>query len=376
MASEAQGTAHPSQSVLTIDLGAIAANYRLLRERSTGARCAAVLKADAYGLGATRVGPALTAVGCTDFFVAHLDEAAVLRDAIGAAPRIYVLNGLLPGEERAHLQHDLVPVLNDLGQVERWSAAARQAGRGLPAIVHLDTGMSRLGLPPAEAATLAREPGRLGGIDLRFWSSHLACADEPEHPLNRQQLATLKTLLAPLPKAPVSFANSSGIFLGAEYHFDLVRPGCALYGINPLPGRPNPMKQVAGLSAKVLQIRVIDRPQTVGYGATHRAAGRTRVATLAAGYADGWLRSLSSRGFAVANGMKVPFIGRVSMDLITIDVTSLPDLKTGDFVQLMDERLTSDHVAELAGTIGYEVLTRLGPRFHRQYLNDPSRPPA
>lgn len=375
MVSEAQGAAHPSQSVLTIDLGAIASNYGLLRARVAGG-CAAVVKADAYGLGAARVGPALAAVGCTDFFVAHLGEGIALRNAAGPNPRIHVLNGLLPGEERECLRQDLVPVLNDLGQIQAWSAAARQAGRTLPAAVHLDTGMSRLGLSPGEAGQLAAEPARLAGLDLRFWMSHLACADEPEHPLNRRQLAELRTLLRPLPKAPVSFANSSGIFLGADYHFDLARPGCALYGINPIPGRPNPMKQVATLGTKVLQVRVIDRPQTVGYGATHQAAGPTRVATIAVGYADGWLRSLSNRGFAVVNGTKVPFIGRVSMDLITIDVTTLPDLKAGDLVHLMDDRLTSDHVGDLAGTIGYEVMTRIGGRFHRHYLNDPSRPPA
>jgi alanine racemase len=376
MVSEAQGAAHPSQSVLTIDLGAIAANFQLLRARVAGGGIAAVLKADAYGLGAVRVGPALAAVGCADFFVAHLGEGIALRGAVGAMPRIYVLNGLLAGEEQEFLRHGLVPALNDLGQIQVWSAAARQARRKVPAVVNFDTGMSRLGLTPREAGELAADPARLADLDLRFWMSHLACADEPEHALNRRQLNDLKSLLRPLPKAPVSFANSSGIFLGPDYHFDLVRPGCALYGINPLPGRPNPMKQVATLATKVLQIRTIDRPQTVGYGATHQAAGPTRVATIAAGYADGWLRSLSNRGFAVVNGAKAPFIGRVSMDLITIDATALPDLKPGDPVHLMDEQLTSDHVGDLGGTIGYEVLTRIGARFHRHYLNDPSRPPA
>jgi len=199
--------------------------------------------------------------------------------------------------------------------------------------------------------------------------SGCACSDEPAHPLNAEQLGRIKTIVARLPKAPISFANSSGIFLDAEYHFDQCRPGCALYGINPLPGQPNPMRQVARLDAKVLQIRTIDRPQSVGYGATHRAAGPTRVATIAMGYADGWLRSLSSRGFAIFNGIKVPFLGRVSMDLITIDATAVPQLKPGDFVELMGDTLTSDHVADIAGTIGYEVLTRLGARFHRRYVN-------
>jgi alanine racemase len=376
MAGDVQGAAHRPQSVLTIDLGAIASNFQSLRGRVVGGGCAAVVKSDAYGLGAVRVGPALVAAGCTDFFVAHLGEGIALRSATGPSPRIYVLNGLLPGDAEEYLQHGLVPVLNDLGQIKAWSASARQAGRNLPVVIHIDTGMSRLGLSPAEATQLGQNPSLLAGMELRFWMSHLACADEPEHPLNRRQLTDLKTLLRRLPKAAVSLANSAGIFLGPDYHFDLVRPGCALYGINPVPGQPNPMKQVARLSAKVLQVRMIDPPQTVGYGATHQAAGHVRVATIAAGYADGWLRSLSNRGFAVVNGTKVPFIGRVSMDLITLDATSLPDLKPGDFVDLMDEHLTADHVGDLAGTIGYEVLTRLGARFHRHYLNDPSRPPA
>jgi alanine racemase len=177
-----------------------------------------------------------------------------------------------------------------------------------------------------------------------------------------------------LPKAPRSFANSSGLFLGTQYHFEQCRPGCALYGINPVPGRPNPMRQVVRLDAKVLQTRMIDRPQTVGYGATHRAAGPTRVATIAIGYADGWLRGLSSRGFALFNGAKLPFLGRVSMDLITIDASAVPQLQPGDCVELMGGTLTSDHVADIAGTIGYEVLTRLGSRFHRRYVNGSAAP--
>lgn len=372
MANEISSDARPSQSVLTIDLGAIASNYRALRARVGSAGCAAAIKADAYGLGARRVGPALASAGCKDFFVADLGEAVALRTVLAVSARIYVLSGLFAGEEREYLRHGLIPVLNELDQVAGWAAAARSAGNALPAVIHIDTGMSRLGLVPADARLLSQERHRLDGIDVRFWMSHLACADEPDHRLNRQQLAELTAVVATLPRAPVSFANSSGIFLGPAYHFDLVRPGCALYGINPLPGQPNPMSQAARLDAKVLQIRKIDRPQTVGYGATHRAERPTRVATIAAGYADGWLRSLSNRGFAIVNGIKAPFIGRVSMDLITIDASSLPDLKPGDFVELMGTHLTSDHVANLAGTIGYEVLTRLGARFHRRYVNEPS----
>lgn len=375
MTSEISRDAYPSQSVLTVDLAAIAGNYRDLKSRvaSSGASCAAVIKADAYGLGATKVAPVLAAAGCNAFYVAQLGEAVAVRAALpkDCGADIFVLSGLFPGEAKVFRDRNLTPVLNDLGQIELWSKEAQKTGTTLGAVVHFDTGMSRLGLSPDETDRLAAATGRLSRLAIRHWLSHLACADEPDHPLNREQLTRIKAIAGRLPKAPVSFANSSGIFLGPEYHFDQCRPGCALYGINPLPGQPNPMRQVARLDAKVLQIRTIDRPQSVGYGATHRATGPTRVATIAVGYADGWLRSLSSRGFAIYNGVKVPFLGRVSMDLITIDATAVPQLQPGGFVELMGETLTSDHVADIAGTIGYEVLTRLGGRFHRRYINGP-----
>jgi alanine racemase len=378
MTSDIARDGYPSQSVLTIDLGAIVSNYRDLQKRlaSPRTRCAAVIKADAYGLGATRVAPVLAAAGCDAFYVAQLGEAVAVRRSLspGAPAEISVLGGLFSGEVEIYREHRLTPVLNDLGQIELWAKAARAAGQAWPAVIHLDTGMSRLGLTPAEATRLAEETERLSGIEVRYWLSHLACADEPEHPLNDEQRMKFEALTNRLPHAPRSFANSSGIFLGPAYHFDQCRPGCALYGINPVPGQPNPMRQVARLDAKVLQIREIDRPQTVGYGATHRAGGPTRVATVAIGYADGWLRSLSNRGFALFGGAKLPFIGRVSMDLITIDASATPQLKAGDFVELMGDTLTSDHVAETAVTIGYEVLTRLGSRFHRRYINGATAP--
>jgi alanine racemase len=376
MASEILGGGYPSQSVLTIDLGAIVRNYRDLQARiaPSKATCAAVIKADAYGLGATAVAPALAAAGCRSFYVAQLGEAVAVRQSLpaDALADVFVLGGLFSGEAEVCREYRLTPVLNDLGQLEIWSRAAHAAGSPAAAVVHFDTGMSRLGLSPKEAARLAGEAGRLEGVQVLYWLSHLACADEPVHPLNHDQLAMFKALTDRLPRAPRSFANSSGIFLGPDYHFDQCRPGCALYGINPVPGQPNPMRQVATLRAKVLQVREIDRSQTVGYGATHRAAGPTRVATISVGYADGWLRSLSNRGFALFSGAKLPFIGRVSMDLVTIDASTVPQLKPGDFVELMGETFTADHVAEIAGTIGYEVLTRLGSRFHRRYVNGPA----
>ena len=359
--------ASPSQSILTIDLGAIAANYRLLRKEAGRAACAAVVKADAYGLGAERVAPVLAAAGCRHFFVAQLAEAQVVRRVLPKGTALYVLNGILPGEEPEFQRAGVIPVLNDLGQFERWVKAARRAGRSLPAVLHVDTGMSRLGLSPADALALAQDKQRLARVDLRYVMSHLACAEEEQHELNARQLHAFEEIRAAYATVPASLANSSGIFLGPRYHFDLVRPGAALYGINPQPGRPNRLRNVVRLQGKILQIHDVDPPRTVGYGATHRVAGRTRIATVAAGYADGWPRSLSNRGCALIGEVRVPVIGRVSMDLLTLDITAAPSAAPGDAVELLGERLPVDEVAETAGTIGYEILTRLGRRYHRVY---------
>jgi alanine racemase len=236
--------------------------------------------------------------------------------------------------------------------------------------------MSRLGLSAAEAAALADDAGGLAGIDIRLVISHLACADEPGHPLNRRQLEAFRALRARFRAGrAASFANSSGIFLGADYHFDLVRPGAALYGIAPVAGAPNPMAGVVALHGKILQIRDVDTNQTVGYGATHRLTGPGRLATVAVGYADGYLRSLSNRGWAFVGDVRVPIVGRVSMDLITLDVTGVAaaDVREGASVELIGPHLPVDVVAEAAGTIGYEILTGLGRRYHRDYRGGATR---
>jgi alanine racemase len=354
-------------SLLEIDLDAIIGNWRRLGQRlGPGASCAAVVKADAYGLGMARVAPALWAAGCRLFFVARPDEGLALRRLLGAA-EIAVLNGLLPGTEGDFRRARLIPVLNDLGQVAAWRARAQT--RTLPAMLHIDTGMGRLGLAPAETARLVAEPSRLAGLTLRAVISHLACAEEAANALNAEQLARFRAPLAHLPGAPASLAASSGIFLGGDYHFDLVRPGAALYGVNPTPSAPNPMSQVVRLKGKILQTREIDEGMTVGYGATHRMRRPGRVATVAVGYADGWLRSSSQRGSATLAGQPVPVIGRISMDLLTLDVTEVdPALaRPGSFVDLIDENHDVDAVAAAAGTIGYEILTALGRRHHRVY---------
>jgi alanine racemase len=366
-------------AVLTIDLDAIAANYRLLRERVAPAECAAVVKADAYGLGAAKVAPALAAAGCRTFFVAHVGEGIVVRRALaetqaerapGSEPTIYVLNGAPREAETELAEHRLTPVLNSLADVDAWAAFARGSGVPRTAALHIDTGMSRLGLPPAECRVLAGDPGRLGGIALRIVMSHLACADEPDHPLNLRQLDAFRAARSAFPATAGSFANSSGIFLGRRYHADIVRPGAALYGVAPVPGEPNPMAQVVRLQGKILQVREIDSPETVGYGATHLARGRQTIATVAVGYADGYLRALGNRGSGYIGEIRVPLVGRVSMDLITFDVSGVPGslARPGAMIDVIGPRIPVDAVAAEAGTIGYEILTGLGARYHRVYV--------
>lgn len=352
-------------TLLTIDLDALAANYRLLAERAAPARCAAVVKADGYGLGVEPVARTLAGAGGSTFFVAHLDEGVALRGVLDD-PEIFILNGLMPDMEAVFREHRLIPVLNDLGQIARWKSFCAQHG-ALPAGVHIDTGMSRLGLPPQELETLVAEPERLDGMDLCLVMSHLACADTPGHPLNRRQQADFAAAIARLPKARASLSASSGIFLGADWHFDMVRPGVSLYGSAPVPGEANPMSPVVTLEGQILQIREVDAPRTVGYGATHRFTAPTRVATVAAGYADGYLRSISGGGTAYISEIAVPVVGRVSMDLITIDVSTVPDARLGDPVELIGPHHDIDALAAEAGTIGYEILTSLGRRYRRRY---------
>jgi alanine racemase len=364
-------TPEATQAVLTVDLAAVVANWRDLRARHPTGAVAGVVKADAYGLGAAEVGRALRDAGCTTFFVAHLTEGLALREALGAGPVIAVLNGFPPCEEADWA--DLWPVLNTLGDIEAHAAHGKRQGVPIAAILHVDTGMSRLGLDARELDALAADHGRLAGIDLRYVMSHLACADEPEHPLNALQAERFAAACARLPAGvPSSLPNSAGMFLGADFASDLARPGCALYGINPTPGRPNPMRQVACLEAPVVQMRDIPAGATVGYGASARVERPTRVATVAAGYADGYLRSLSNHGVVGSfQGMPVPLLGRVSMDLTTFDVTDLAPaaaIDVGDRIALLGgPGCTPDDLAVRADTIGYELLTSLGARYRRVY---------
>ena len=353
-------------ATLMVDLPAIVANWRDLAARGAPGAVAGVVKADAYGLGAAEVGPALRAAGCRHFFVALLAEGIALRAAIGPGPMIGVLGGFAPGADG---DAALTPVLNSLGDVTAHAAAGRAAGVARRAILHVDTGMARLGLDAAELALVSADHGVLAGLDLLYVMTHLACADEPAHPMNAAQAARFAAACAGLPKLRRSFANSSGMFLGPDFASDLARPGCALYGINPTPEHPNPMRPVMRLEVPVLQLRDILAGTPVGYGATWTASRPTRIATVAAGYADGYLRSLSGRAVAEFRGRSVPLVARVSMDLTTFDVTDLPQIAPGDRLTLIGgDGCSPDEVGARAGTIGYEVLTSLGARYAREYL--------
>ncbi|MGB3537456.1 MAG: alanine racemase [Mesorhizobium sp.] len=356
-------------AVLTIDLGAVRENYRRLKKQLDNTACAGVVKADGYGLGAAEVAAALAKEGCDTFFVAHVDEGVSLRNALGLKPVIYVLNGILPGAEMEAVAAGLSAVVNSAEQLAAWRETARRIGKKLPTAVQVDSGMSRLGMAPGEVEAVAADEGAFEGLDIRLVMSHLACADEPEHPANRAQLSEFKRLRAMLPAAPASLANSSGVFLGPDYHFDLARPGAALYGINPTPASRNPMAPVVRLEAKVIQTRTLDVGAGIGYGHTVVTDGPLETATISLGYADGWRR----RAMAAAHvgSVSLPFIGRVSMDSIILDISALPagSLKAGDMVQMIGPSQTLDEVAGFADTIGYEILTSLGRRFHRHYLD-------
>jgi alanine racemase len=365
-------------AILTVDLGAISANWRGLRDAGRAAGrpvdCAAVLKADAYGTGATIVGPRLASEGCRHFFVAHIDEGIALRAVLPDVP-IYVLNGLLTGTENDFVEHALTPVLNHLGQLNAWRAAAQRFDKPLDAVIHVDTGLNRLGFNSDEAQVLIGERGRLRGLRLALLMSHLVASEEQSNPVNGEQLSRFRAFVKAMPGAPTSLANSSGIFLGPDYHFDLLRPGAALYGINPLPGQLNPMLPVVTLQARILQVRHIEAMQTVGYGGAWRAARPGRVATIALGYADGYFRILINRTHVHLAGQRVPVIGRISMDLSTIDVTDVPEANSqpGASVEVLGAHMSPDDLAEHARTNAYEIMTALGRRYARAYIDGTER---
>ncbi len=359
-----------------IRLGALRRNYAKLRRLALPAKTAAVVKANAYGLGMANAFQAFQAEGCRTAFVATLDEARELR-GLFPEPVLYVLDGLLPGTAPQFEEAAARPVLNSLDEAAEWAAYCKACGKPLPAAVHIDTGMSRLGLPEAQARQLAGTQELLSAFDLCLIVSHLACGDEPNHPKNEDQLARFAALTSLFPGVPRSLANSAGILLGPRFHFDLTRPGIGLYGGRPNATGPNPMEPVLWLFGRVAETAWVEAGQAVGYGATQTLKRRTRVATVAAGYADGYFRAASAGdaregAAAYAEEHRLPLLGRVSMDLLTFDATDAPEatVQRGGFVELLGARVSVDDLAERAGTIGYEVLTSLGRRYHRVYVDD------
>jgi len=356
--------AHPA-AVLHIDLDAVAENWRFLAARHAGAT-ASVLKADAYGIGAAMVAPRLFAAGCRHFFTAHLAEAIAIRALLPGA-MLSVLHGILPGEEDMFLEHGILPVLCSLEDIALWRAQAVKQNKSLPALLHVDTGMARSGLAPQDVAAVRDNPALLAGIELRYLMTHLVSAEAPDHAASAAQAERFHDIKKLFPAAGASLANSSGMFLGEAFTADLARPGAALFGINPTPGHDNPMRPVVRLAARILQIRHVAPGETVGYNGTWTAQRPSRIATVAVGYADGFLRSLSNRATARFDGIKIPLVGRVSMDLTTYDVTDAPHAKPGDNLELIGPHHTPDDLAIEAGTNGYEILTSLGRRYQRHY---------
>jgi len=359
--------------IVTIHLPRIAANWRALADLVAPAECAAVVKADAYGLGAARIVPVLAAAGCKTFFVATVTEAREVRER-AADSVIYVLDGLVGGSGADLAEIGARPVLSTIDDCFEWAALCEARDRVMAAAVHIDTGLNRLGLTAANVTALAADASLFNRIGVSLVMSHLASADAPDAPMNARQLAAFEQLRGALPAAPASLAASDGLMLGPAYHFDMVRPGYAIYGGQASGAERAPVQPAVRVQARVLQVRDVAAGETVGYAETWQAPGPRRIATVAAGYADGVPRTASAPtgsagGFVGIEGHLAPIAGRVSMDLITVDVTAFDEgqLKRGDFVDLVGPGLILETVGANAHTIGYEILTRLGRRFLRHY---------
>ena len=374
-----------STGVLTVDLDAIVANWRKLEKTAVPAECAGVVKANAYGCGTEPVARALAAAGCKTFFVATLDEAAAVRAALPSAT-IYTLDGFFQNSGEAYARIDCRPVIGDLNELAEWDVFCRRTGWSGGAAIHIDTGMNRLGLTTTEAQGIIPRINA-GDHGITLVMSHLVSAEQLNSPINARQLTTFREIASLFSGVPASLSNSSGIFLGAQFQFDMVRPGAALYGVNPTPEADNPMQPVVELKARIVQFRNIERGETVGYGGTWTARRPTRLAIVSAGYADGYFRAASAsdgtRGAEViVAGKRCPVAGRISMDLMAVDVTDVPPnaARRGHMVTLLGEGITVDELAHHFGTIGYEVLTSLGKRYARIYKGghaaaEPAAPP-
>jgi len=360
-------------TLITIDLDALTANYRYCRDRLAPAASAAVVKADAYGLGITHIATALHHAGCQHFFTATHREAIGLRSLLPSV-EIFIFEGVTEQSASELLEQQLIPVLITPAQAATWARHARAAGSPLPAVVDIDTGMTRLGFGEPELRRLLEQSDDVDWLDLRYVMTHLATADESTSKQVKEQVQRFERLRGLLPPAPTSIGNSAGALLGPESTGDLARLGLALFGGNPYLDERHEAAPVLQIQSRILQLREIDEATPVGYGATFTAPPGTRIATVGTGYADGYPWSLGNRGIAVIGGQRVPVIGRVSMDLITLDVTGLPDelVQPGCLVDLLGPGIGLEEVARLAGTINYEILTRLSQRAERHYVGGPA----
>ena len=359
-----------ANGILTINLEKLAANYRVFQNK-VGTNCdvAGVIKADAYGLGLKQVSDQLKKLGCPLFLVATLDEALELREYDSDTP-IAVLGGLMNKTESTYVEHHITPILNTPIDIKNWNDYAAQQHKNLKAILHCDTAMNRLGLSTQETKDFVQNRDLFNNIDITMVMSHFACADELDHPLTTQQAERFDTVAQSFPNAQKSLANSSGLFRNPQYHYDMVRPGYSLYGGNPTPETTNPMQNVVTLHSRILQIRECKKGQSIGYGATHEFNKDTRTATLALGYADGFLRSNSAKAVVYYEGQPCPVLGRVSMDLVSIDISHIKEKQPqqGEAIEILGDHQTVDDLANSAGTIGYEILTSLGKRYKRRYI--------
>ena len=356
-------------AILSIDLAALVRNYAFVARHASTAICAAVVKANAYGLGMVNIAPALERAGVREFFVAHVDEGLMLRSVISQQSQITVLHTATVEAIESCFAYGFRPVLDSLEQIYWARSIASRHEKNVNVALQIDTGMSRLGLSQNEIKNLIENPIALDGVSLSLIMSHLACADTPKHPANAQQLARFRRYVDLLPRAPLSLAASSGIFLGEEYHFNLVRPGAALYGINPFLAHPNPLEAVVHLQARILQTRVLNKGDCVGYGLTWQAGKPHRVATIGVGYAHGFARHGAAKGCAWFKGYRLPILGRISMDSMTVDISSVPEsqLQGENMVDILNKTYGVDDLAKVQGTIGYEILTSLGRCYHRFY---------
>lgn len=363
-----------SECTLVISLNTIKRNYQALQKVCVTSEVGAAVKANCYGLGVKHIVPILFSLGCRHFFVANRCEGVFLREILekekqgSEVVHIYVLNGYFINAKDDFIKYNLIPVINSLNQLELWSNLACQLNKRLSCVLHIDTGMNRLGIQECQMNALLPYSSI---INVLCVMSHLSSSEELNSESNSRQLTKFKRIGSLFPYAKKSLTNSSGIFLGLEYHFDITRPGSAIYGLNPTPYilEKSIIENPISLRAPIIQIESLNEGQYVGYNGTYQANEKKLVATLPLGYADGYLRSLSNKGIIFINGKPAPVIGRVSMDLITIDVTRIPmnDLFLGQEVEIIGKNMNLDRIADLAGTSGYEILTMLGNRYNRVY---------